>query len=86
MNTWFVYILRCSDGSFYTGITTDVGKRLKRHQGGIGAAYTRSHLPVTLIWKESAVSESAARKREAEIKGWTRKEKERFLKRSRPDR
>ena len=81
MSTWSVYILRCADGSLYTGISTDVAARIRKHGLGKGAAYTRSRRPVCLIWKARAASESAARKREAEIKSWTKKEKENFLKR-----
>ena len=75
MSTWFVYMLRCGDGSLYTGISTDVEARLKTHNAGKGAAYTRSHLPVKLVWKEKAKNESVAKKREAFIKRLTRKDK-----------
>ncbi len=75
MSPWHVYILRCGDGSLYTGISNDVERRVKRHNTGRGAAYTRSHLPVVLIWTEAMESESAARKREAQIKGWNRQRK-----------
>lgn len=80
MNSWSVYILRCGDGSLYTGISNNVEERVKRHNDGHGAAYTRSHRPVVLVWSEVAESESAAKKREAEIKSWTRKEKEGLIK------
>lgn len=75
MSNWFVYILRCCDDSLYVGISNNIEERVKRHNTGIGAAYTRSHRPVTLIWTEAVESESAARKREAQIKGWTRIQK-----------
>jgi putative endonuclease len=75
MSRWHVYILRCGDASLYTGISTNVEARVQRHAAGRGAAYTRSHLPVTLIWTQAMDSESAARKREAEIKRWTRQQK-----------
>jgi len=75
MSRWFVYILRCRDGSLYTGITNDIGKRLEAHNTGKGAKYTRSRAPVELVWKEAKRNETYARKREAEIKGWTREEK-----------
>lgn len=75
MSSWFVYILRCVDGSLYTGVSTDVETRVARHNNGTGAAYTRSHRPVTLIWQERADSESAAKKREAAIKRLRRQEK-----------
>lgn len=76
MPAWFVYIVRCADGSLYTGISTKVEQRVEKHNAGTGSAYTRSHLPVVLVWSNPAKSESAARKREAQIKGWTRAEKE----------
>jgi putative endonuclease len=75
MQRWQVYLLRCGDGSLYTGITTDLEARIQKHSDGKGAAYTRSHLPVTLVWHETAASESMARKREAEIKRWKRHQK-----------
>ncbi len=77
---WSVYIVRCCDGSLYTGISTDVEARIKKHNSGKGAAYTRSHLPVTLVWCELADSGSAARKREVEIKKLSKVEKERLVK------
>lgn len=76
MSTWYVYIVRCADGSLYAGISNDVAKRIERHNAGKGAAYTRSHRPVALVWKARAASESAARKREARIKGWDKARKE----------
>jgi predicted GIY-YIG superfamily endonuclease len=79
MSSWSVYVLRCAGGSLYTGISTDVDARVKRHNAGMGAAYTRSHRPVVLVWTELAESESAARKREAQIKGWDKAEKERLI-------
>ncbi len=75
LSRWSVYILRCTDGSLYTGVSTDVVKRVACHNAGTGAAYTRSHRPVTLIWHERAASESAAKKREAQIKKLRRQEK-----------
>lgn len=83
LKPWSVYILRCSDGSLYVGISTDVRQRVLRHNSGKGAAYTRSHRPVELVWTESAASESAARKREAEIKKWKRAEKVALVRQSR---
>ncbi|MGH7738509.1 MAG: GIY-YIG nuclease family protein [bacterium] len=66
--TWFVYLLRCSDGSYYTGITQDVKERFKRHQTGRGAKYTRSRLPVNLVYTEPAETHSQARIREKWLK------------------
>ncbi len=76
---WFVYLLRCRDRSLYTGISTDVDARLKKHNAGTGSAYVRSRRPAKLVWKRKAASESAARKQEAEIKGWTKGKKESFV-------
>jgi putative endonuclease len=79
MSEWFIYIVRCVDDSYYTGISNNVEQRIKKHNAGIGAAYTRSHRPVVLIWQESAESESAAKRREAQIKKWTRSKKENLV-------
>jgi len=72
---WNVYILKCNDGSLYTGSTTDIVRRLKEHNSGKGASYTRSRLPVKLAYKEECASRSEAQKREAEIKSWPRSKK-----------
>ena len=82
---WFVYIVRCCDDSLYVGISNNVEERVKRHNSGLGAAYTRSHLPVVLIWTEAAESESTARKREAQIKGWTRIKKLNLIQHGHPN-
>jgi len=71
----YTYILRCADGSFYTGWTTDPERRLKVHNSGRGAKYTRSRLPVELVWYETHPNRSAAMRREAEIKQLTRAQK-----------
>ena len=65
---YFVYILICSNGSFYTGSTNNVEKRFKDHLWGKGARYTKSHKPVSIIYQEKFTSKSAALKLEAEIK------------------
>jgi putative endonuclease len=72
---WFVYLLLCSDGSLYTGISTDPERRCREHNNGRGAAYTRSRVPVQLLYQEAAASHSVALKRELEIKGWPRQRK-----------
>ena len=77
--SWSLYILRCKDGTLYTGITTDVAERLAKHQSGEGAKYTRGRGPFELAYEEKDLTESAARKREAEIKKWTKMEKEKFI-------
>ncbi len=71
----FVYLLRCADGSIYTGWTLDVARRVETHQKGRGARYTRARRPVTLIYHEKLRSQGEAMRREAEIKRWTRKRK-----------
>lgn len=76
---WFTYVLECGDGSFYTGITNDVEKRLQKHSGGKGAAYTRTHLPVRLVYRETCRDRSRALIREAEIKALHRKQKEKLI-------
>lgn len=70
-----LYILKCKDGSLYTGITTDVARRLKEHKAGIGGHYTRSKDVVGVVYTEKHEDRSSASKREAEIKGWTRAKK-----------
>jgi len=72
----FVYILRCVDGTLYTGWTTDLDARVRAHNGGRGAKYTASRRPAQLVYSESLDSRSAAQKREAQIKSWSRAEKD----------
>ena len=79
MNTWKLYILRCGDGTLYTGITTDVEKRLEAHRTGKGAKYTRGRSPLELVYREECGDHSAALKREIEIKKLSREEKERLI-------
>ncbi len=74
-NTWKLYILRCGDGSLYTGITTNVEKRLEAHCSGKGAKYTRGRGPLELVYSEDCGDHSAALKRELEIKALPREEK-----------
>jgi putative endonuclease len=76
---WLVYLLRCRDGSLYTGITNDLPKRLKAHATGKASKYTRSRLPVRLAYSEPQKSKSAALKREAAIKRLRRAEKDRLV-------
>ena len=72
---YWVYLLLCGDGSLYTGCTNDLVRRLRAHQSGRGAKYTRSRLPVELVYREPAADRSAALRREAAIKAMTRAEK-----------
>lgn len=77
---YFVYILRCSDDTLYTGIATDVQKRLLEHNGSAkGAKYTRARRPVELVYKEKLEDRSSACKREYEIKQLKREDKLRLL-------
>lgn len=72
---WSVYIVKCSDSSLYTGISNDVGARVKAHNSGKGAKYTKSRVPVELIWSDIAGTRSEALKREYRIKKLTRQKK-----------
>ena len=72
----YIYILKCADGTYYTGWTTDPARRLAVHNSGKGAKYTRSRLPVYLVYIESFETKSDALKRECEIKKMSRAEKE----------
>ena len=72
---WYLYILRCRDGSLYTGITTDVPRRLAAHREGKGAKYTRGRGPLELVHQETCGTHSQALRRELEIKALTRQEK-----------
>ena len=71
----WVYILRCGDGTLYTGWTNDLEKRLKAHAAGRGAKYTRSRLPVEPVYREALPDRGGAMRREAQIKRQTRSEK-----------
>jgi len=73
--SWYVYVLRCRDGSLYTGSTNDLGRRVKCHATGAGARYTRSRLPVKLVYREHAKNRGAALRREAALKRLSRAEK-----------
>lgn len=74
--SWYVYMLRCADGTIYTGIARDVDRRCKQHNSGKASRYTRSRLPVELIHLETHGSQSDALKREAHIKSMPRRQKE----------
>ncbi len=79
MTDHYVYVIECADGSFYTGYTTDVDRRVAEHDAGEGAKYTRGRTPVTLRHVESFESRSAAMSREHAIKSLSRREKERLI-------
>lgn len=82
--TWNVYILRCSDGSFYTGIAKNVDARFRAHTLGCGGAYTRSHKPVKVVYRERKRSRGAALSRESDIKRLPRVLKKKLIARGRP--
>ncbi len=76
---WHVYILRCGDGTLYTGVAKDLAKRVEAHQNGNGAKYTRGRLPVKLVYRERRRSKGKALRREAEIKKWSKDRKEELV-------
>ena len=78
-NVWFVYILRCVDGSLYTGITNDLNRRCEQHNAGTASRYTRSRLPVVLVYQEEPTTKGKALKRELVIKSLSRKAKESLI-------
>lgn len=75
----YTYILKCADNTLYTGYTTDLNARLKTHNQGRGAKYTRSRRPVTLVYYESFATKKEAMRREAAIKKLSRPQKERLI-------
>ncbi len=79
---YFCYLLRCSDGSLYTGITTDPARRLKQHNLGQASKYTAARRLVRLVWKERQRSRSSALRREAQIKRWPRHRKQALIRRT----
>lgn len=80
MSRWVVYILRCRNGSLYTGITNNLESRVAKHTAGKGAKYTRAFGPVKLVYSKAMRSPTAARKREVVIKSLSKPEKERLVK------
>ena len=78
-DSWKVYILRCGDGTLYTGITTDVQARLAVHQSGKGAKYTRGRGPLTVAYTEECPDKGTALRREYAIKALSREEKENLI-------
>ena len=77
--TWYLYILRCGDDTLYTGITTDVQRRLADHRAGKGAKYTRGRAPLELVYEESCGTHSDALRRELAVKALSRAEKEKLF-------
>ncbi len=79
MESGFVYILECSDGTYYTGSTRDLERRLQQHQAGEGSKYTKKRLPVKLIYFEELDRIDAAFYREKQIQSWSRKKKQALI-------
>lgn len=77
---WYLYILRCADGTLYTGITTDVEARLETHRSGKGAKYTRGRTPLELVYREECEDHSQALKRELAVKAMSREQKQKLIK------
>ena len=72
---WYLYILECSDGTYYTGITTDIPRRIQAHEDGKGAKYTKGRAPLKLIYSEECTDRSSASKRELQVKALAKEEK-----------
>ena len=79
---WFVYALRCSDGTLYTGITNDLNRRCQEHNEGTASRYTRGRGPVVLVYEEAQRSRGSALRREAAIKTLSRRAKESLVRRA----
>ncbi len=75
----YLYILRCSDGSYYVGSTTDLSRRIIEHQNGVGANFTSKHLPVKVVYYEEFDRIEDAFRREKQLQGWSRKKKEALI-------
>ena len=76
---WYVYILKCNDGTLYTGITNDLDNRVSSHNKGTGAKYTKTRTPVEIVYHEEAIDRSEASKREHQIKKLSRVAKENLI-------
>ena len=85
VSIWYLYILRCKDDTLYTGITTDVEKRLEAHRTGKGAKYTRGRCPLELAYREECGDHSTALRREWEVKHLSREEKEKLIEKKTPE-
>jgi putative endonuclease len=80
--SWFVYLLKCHDGTFYTGVTTDVSRRLLEHNSGVrgkGAKYTAARLPVSLVYSEAHANRSAAQIKEAALRRISHHDKQQLV-------
>ncbi len=79
METHWVYILHCADGSYYVGRTTNLERRLSEHQQGEGSEWTKRHLPVELVFSQEMADEDAAFLAEQQLKNWSRAKKEALI-------
>jgi putative endonuclease len=82
MKDYFVYILKCSDDSYYAGITNNLEKRINEHQSGMIRGYTSSRLPIRLVFSERFTDVNQAIRLEKQLKGWSRKKKEALINRN----
>ena len=82
MKDYFVYILKCSDDSYYAGITNNLEKRINEHQSGMIRGYTSSRLPIRLVFSERFTDVNQAIRLEKHLKGWSRKKKEALINRN----
>ncbi|NQV89975.1 GIY-YIG nuclease family protein [Candidatus Uhrbacteria bacterium] len=80
MNAWFIYLLKCRDNTLYTGITTDLDARVRAHNAGKGAKYTRGRIPVKVVWTQKVSTQSEALIQEAQIKKLSREQKKELIK------
>ena len=78
-SVWYIYIARCADGSFYTGVARNVSNRMAQHNRGKGAKYTRGRLPLELVYVEKSSDRSSALRRECQIKRMDSAEKRRLI-------
>ena len=76
---WFLYIVKCRDGTLYTGISTNIQRRVLEHNNGVGAKSLKGKLPITLVYKEVYDNQREAARREREIKGWRKEKKEELI-------
>lgn len=81
---WWLYVLECSDGTWYTGITNDLQRRLARHADGTASRYTRSRRPVTLVHRERCRDRSSALRKESRIKALSRAQKQEYVAKKSP--
>ncbi|HEX7025935.1 MAG TPA: GIY-YIG nuclease family protein [Gammaproteobacteria bacterium] len=79
MTSWCLYIVKCTDGSLYTGITLDVSRRLKEHEDGKGSKYLRGRGPLELVFSHQFESRNKALRQEARLKKWPRRKKEQLI-------